>query len=478
MLRVSVDDLPRMTASQRHRRGCDHEAVFVRVSPKERTNVKKLLFVLALSLLTMTFSFSVVAQEDCVISFLTVWSGEDELPNWENMVAPFTEETGCTIEVESTRDIVPVLTTRVEAGNPPDIAGVPSFGAIRTFLEGGEVAPLDFLDAARMQEQFGDVWMELGTWEGTLYGIFPRAAIKSLVWYSPSAFEDAGYEVPETWDDMIDLCEQIEDDGAACFSIGLESAAASGWPATDWIEDIMLRTNSLETYDAWVNGEIAWNSEEVTRAWEAFGEIVGNDNFQFGGSQATLSTNFGDAACPLFTNPPGAYMHRQASFIQSFIMDCPGGANLVPGEDFDFFFFPPIDEEFGSPALGSADLFVMFNDTPGARQLIEYLTQPEALAGWLEGGGSGIATNNQFSMDNYPDVLTRRAAEVLQEATAFRFDASDQMPGDVNQAFWTGTLNFVQNPDDLENILSTIEDVARSAYGASGTGEATEEAGG
>jgi alpha-glucoside transport system substrate-binding protein len=427
--------------------------------------MSKVLRLLALSLLLLiVFPVAVTAQDECVISFLTVWSGEDELPNWENMVAPFVEETGCTIEVESTRDIVPVLTTRVEAGNPPDIAGVPSFGAIRTFLEEGDVQPLDFLDMERMQSQFGDSWLELGTFNGSLYGIFTRAAVKSLVWYSPPAFEAAGYEVPQTWDELLDLCEQIEEDGAACFSVGFESAAASGWPATDWIEDIMLRTNSLEVYDQWVNHEIAWTSEEITRAWETFGEIVGNPAYQFGGSEGTLATNFGEAACPLFTDPPGAYLHRQASFMQSFIMSCPGGEDLVPGEDFDFFFFPPIDEEFGTPALGGADLFVLFSDKPEAQQLIDFLTQPEALTGWLEGGGSGIATNREFPLDNYPDALTRRSAEILQQATAFRFDASDLMPGDVNQAFWTGTLDFVQNPDNLPQILETIEGIAETAY--------------
>jgi alpha-glucoside transport system substrate-binding protein len=426
---------------------------------------KSLVVVLAVVFVLGLAPGALSAQDDeCVISFLTVWSGEDELPNWESMIQPFVEETGCTIEVESTRDIVPVLTTRVEAGNPPDIAGVPSFGAIRTFLEQGDVVPLDFLDMDRMAEQFGEVWLELGTYDGTLYGVFPRAALKSLVWYSPPAFEAAGYEVPTTWDEMLELCETIFDDGAACFSVGLEAAAASGWPATDWIEDVMLRTNDLETYDAWVSHDIAWTSDEVTRAWEAFGDIVGNEDYLYGGAAGTLSTNFGEAPCPLFTDPPGAYLHRQASFIQSFIQDCPGGENLVPGEDFDFFIFPPIDEEYGTPGLGAADLFVMFNDNDNSRALIEFLSQPEALNGWLESGGSGIATNNQFPMDQYPDVLSARAAELLQQVDSFRFDGSDLMPGDVNQAFWTGSLNFVQTPDDLPQILETIEATASEAY--------------
>jgi alpha-glucoside transport system substrate-binding protein len=421
-----------------------------------------LIVVLALTLVVTPASLS---AQDCVISFLTVWSGEDELPNWENMVAPFVEESGCTIEAESTRDLNAVLTTRVEAGNPPDITAAPSSSTMQTFIEEGEIVPLDFLDMDRMQTQFGDVWINLGTINGTLYSVFPRAAIKSLVWYSPPAFEAAGYEVPTTWDELLALCDQIVDDGAACFSIGLESSAASGWPATDWIEDIMLRTASLETYDAWVNHEIDWTGEEVSRAWQTFGDIVGNEDYQFGGSAGTLATNFGDAPCALFTDPPGAYLHRQASFIQSFITSCPGGDALVPGEDFDFFGFPTIDEEFGNPGLGAADSFVLFTDNENTRALIEFLTQPEAMAGWLEGGGSGIAINKEFPLDLYPDALTRRAAEVLASVDAFRYDASDQMPGDVNQAFWTGTLDFVSDTGALSGILETIESIADEAYG-------------
>jgi alpha-glucoside transport system substrate-binding protein len=428
-------------------------------------NKRFVLFLVVVLMLTMVVvPASTSAQGDCVITFLTVWSGEDELPNWENMVKPFTEKTGCTIEAESTRDLNAVLTTRVEAGNPPDITAAPSNSTLRTFIADGDVVPLDFLDMDRMQKQFGDVWLNLGTVDGKLYSVFPRAAIKSLVWYSPPAFKAAGYEVPKTWDELIALCNQIVDDGSACFSIGLESGAASGWPATDWIEDIMLRTNSLDTYDAWVNHGIKWTSPEVTKAWETFGQIVGNQDFQFGGSAGTLSTNFGDAPCPLFTDPPGAYLHRQASFIQSFIMSCPGGDKLVPGEDFDFFPFPTIDEQYGNPGLGAADSFILFTDNENTRALIDFLTQPDTMAGWLKGGGSGIAVNKEFPADQYPDALTRRAAEVLAGVDSFRYDASDQMPGDVNQAFWTGTLDFVGKPDSLTDILTTIDGIADKAY--------------
>lgn len=431
-----------------------------------------LLLILALGLALVPVAAG--AQGSCTVSFLTVWSGEDELPNWNNMIAPWEQQTGCTVDVTSTRDLVPVLTTQVEAGSPPDIAGVPSFGAIKTFLDQGDVIPLNFLDMDRMQQQFGKVWLDLGSVNGTLYGIFTRAAVKSLIWYNKPAFDAAGYTIPATWDDLLALCDQIVNDGSACFSIGLESGAASGWPGTDWIEDIMLRTAGPDAYDAWINHGISWTGPEVTKAWQTFGDIVGNQDYQYGGSAGTLATNFGDAPCPLFTDPPGAFLHRQASFIQSFILQCPGAENLVPGTDFDFFGFPQIDPMYGNPIEGSADLFVAFNDNPNVESLITFLTQPDALTGWLQGGGSGIATNNQFSMDNYPDVLTRRAAEVLQSASSFRFDASDLMPGDVGQAFLTGVLDFVQNPDQLPDVLQTIEDVATTSYApAEATPEAT-----
>jgi alpha-glucoside transport system substrate-binding protein len=169
----------------------------------------------------------------------------------------------------------------------------------------------------------------------------------------------------------------------------------------------------------------------------------------------------------LFTDPPGAFLHRQASFIQSFITACPGGDKLVPGKDFDFFAFPTIDATYGNPGLGAADSFVLFKDNENTRALIEFLTQPDTMAGWLKGGGSGIAVNKEFPPADYPDALTRRAAEVLASVDSFRYDASDQMPGDVNQAFWTGTLDFVNDTSKLPDILKTIEDIAKKAYASS-----------
>jgi alpha-glucoside transport system substrate-binding protein len=258
---------------------------------------------------------------------------------------------------------------------------------------------------------------------------------------------------------LIALSDKIVADGGTPWSIGVESEAASGWPATDWIEDIMLRTAGPDIYDKWVNHEIAWTDDAVKEAWELFGEIVLNEDYVYGGTTGVLTTNFGEAATPLFTDPPGAYMHRQASFITGFFPE-----GLEAGTDYDFFPFPSIDPQYGVPVLGGADLIVMFNDREETREFMKYLASPEPQEIWAAKGGGFISPNKAVSLDAYPDDLTRKMAEMVVNAEVFRFDASDLMPAAVGSgSFWTGTLDFISG-EDLDAILAEIEESAVDAY--------------
>ncbi len=395
------------------------------------------------------------------VSVIAVWGGA-ELDSFRAMVAPWEEETGATVEYEGTRDIEAVLTTRIAGDNPPDVAGLPGPGQLLAWAEEGELVDVStFLDMDALREDYDEGWIELARLDDGLYGVFIKATVKSFVWYSPPAFEAAGYEVPETWNEMIALSEQIVADGGTPWCIGLESGAASGWPGTDWIEDIMLRT-ALDVYDNWWQYEdISWTDDEIRNAWEMWGTIVTNEDFVWGGTTGVLATNFGEAVYPLLEEPAGCYMHRQATFIQDFLMD--QFPEAVPQEDFNYFMFPPIDEAYGSPMLVAGDLFGMFNDTPAARSLIEWLISAEAQQIWAERGGF-IAPNRQVPADVYPDVLIGQAAEMLATADVVRFDASDMMPSAVNDAFWSGILEFVENPDQLDQILQSIDEIAQEAY--------------
>ncbi|MDR5696453.1 MAG: ABC transporter substrate-binding protein [Armatimonadota bacterium] len=395
------------------------------------------------------------------VTVLGVWGGA-ELESFREMVRPFEQRTGITVEYEGTRDLNAVLTTRIQAGNPPDVAGLPGPGQMAEFARAGHLKPLDdVVDAQQMGEEYAQTWRDLGSVEGRLYGIFVKTSLKGLVWYNPKAFQAAGYQVPTTFDELMALTERIAAEGKTPWCIGLESGAASGWPATDWIEVLLLKSAGPQTYDQWYRHEIPWEDPEVRDAWEKFGRIVGNPQYVYGGRQGVLSTNFGESPFPMFTDPPGCYLHHQATFIQDFIQR--QYPNLVAGEDFDFFAFPAPNPQFANAVVAAGDLFGMFNDTPQARALLRYLTTADAQAIWVKRGGA-LSPNRHVSLDDYPDPLSRRAAEILVGADIARFDASDLMPEAVNNAFWRGTLDFVNDPNRLQEILARLERIARESY--------------
>jgi len=395
------------------------------------------------------------------VSVLAVWGGSEQ-ESFLAMIEPFEEATGITVEYTGTRDLNAVLTTRVQAGNPPDLAGLPGPGQMAQFARDGALVPLsDVLDMDKYEQEYSQTWIDLATGDGDLVGVFVKAATKGLIWYSPPVWAEAGYEIPATWDEMMALSQEIAETGVTPWSVAVESGAASGWPGTDWLEDIVLRQSGPEVYEQWYLGEIAWTSDEIRRAWETWGQIVADPNMVFGGAATILTTPFGNVGDPLFMDPPQAYMAHQASFITDFFLT--NFPDLVPVEDFDFFPFPPFAEGDPARTVMAGDLFGMFNDTPQARALIRYLVTPEAQAIWVERGGA-ISPNQGVPLELYPDELSRKAAELLTSVETAVFDASDLMPEAMNNAFWTAILDYIQSPGDLDGILANLDDVQADAY--------------
>jgi alpha-glucoside transport system substrate-binding protein len=258
--------------------------------------------------------------------------------------------------------------------------------------------------------------------------------------------------VPTTWDELIALMDMIVADGDTPWCIGIESGAATGWPATDWMEEFMLRTTSLENYDAWTTGDLAFSSPEVKNAAETLAEIWFNEDYVFGGTNAIVSTFFGDSPAPMFEDPPRCWMHKQGNFITGFF---PEGAEA--GVDYDFFYLPGIDEAYGKPFLVAGDIMAMFNDRPEVRALMEYFTTPQSAGGWLENGGA-LAAHQTATPDMYGAELERGIAELVLEATSFRFDGSDLMPGEVGAgSFWKGMTDWVSGSADLDTVLAEID---------------------
>ena len=397
-----------------------------------------------------------VTGEIGVVNVLGVWGGT-ELENFQAMIAPWEAATGNAMGFSGTRDLIAILTTRVAAGNPPDVAILPNPGQMIELAADGELVDLSsFLDMTVINAQYAQGWIDLGTTDGSLTGIFMKAASKGTVWYNPKFFDTMGYVVPTTWDEMIALSDQMVADGVAPWSVAVESGAASGWPGTDWIGEILLHESGGDVYDQWVNHEIPWTDPAVKSAFEKFGQIALTPGYVPGGGIAALATNFVNGSYLPYTDPPGAAMYYLGSFTEGFI--AAQFPDLVPGEDYAFFPFPTIDPQFAGGVTGAADVVVAFNDDPATRSFIEYLASAEAQQIWAEIGGF-ISVNSDVSLDAYTE-LARLSAEQLTGATIFRFDADDQMPSAVQSAFWAGILEYLQNPADLDDILADIEAVA------------------
>jgi len=382
------------------------------------------------------------------VSVIGTWGGDEE-EAFRAMIAPFEAETGITVEYTGTRDLNAVLTTGVASGILPDLAGLPGPGQMAEFADRGALVDLGtVLDVDEYTEQTAPAFVELGTVEGQLSGVFIKSAVKGFIWYDVEQFTG---EAPATWEDLQALPNDPAD---SKWCVAVESEAASGWPGTDWIEDFVLRQSGPEVYDAWVAGEQAWTSPEIRGAFEAFGEVVANS---FGGPDYILNTPFGEGGNPLFEEPPGCLFHHQASFITSFFQEQGGAAP----EDYDFFPFPDINPEFAGSLTGAGDLFGMFNDTPQSRALMNYLVTPEAQQIWVDIGG---ALSGNREVTEYPDEISQRSAEALVNAEIFRFDASDLMPEAMNNAFWSAILQYVQTPGDLDRILTELDATQESAY--------------
>lgn len=384
---------------------------------------------------------------------------EDEV-KFNNTYVDFTKATGITVQFVGTKEFEANIGTRLAAGDAPDIIDFPQPGLLATFVKQGKIldaaklVPMDWLKKNYLQS-----WLDMSTMVGpdgnpVQGGVWQSFSAKSLVWYPKKAFDAAGYKVPTTWAELMTLTDQIAKDGDTPWCIGIESGAATGWPATDWTEDLMLRTTSLENYDKWVRGELKFASPEVKKAIETFGAIWTNDADVLGGRKAIATTYFGNAPVPMFDDPPKCWLHRQANFITSFF---PKDKNLQFGVDYDFFYLPVVDDQHGKPVLVAGDLLAATNDKPATQAVMQYGATGEGIRRWLEAGGK-LSPHNDADLKWYGDPVEAKVAEMVKGATAVRFDASDLMPGAVGSgSFWKGMTDWITGTKDLDTVLKEID---------------------
>jgi alpha-glucoside transport system substrate-binding protein len=389
------------------------------------------------------------------VDVLGIWGGA-ELESFEALVAPWEASTGGKLDFFGQRGIGAAITIGVEAGRPPDVAIPAEVGLFQGFAKNGDLTPLS--ECAGLEEKikanYPQAFIDLGTVDGTLYAFFMKADGKGTIWYNPGFFQENGYEpltADATFDDLLDLSQQIADGGTTPWSIGVESGADSGWPGTDWIQAILLNqvTGGAEVNDGLIDGSIPFTDDRSKEAWEKFGEIaLPEANTVQGGATGINATGFLDAIFPPFQDPPTAALHHQAGFAAGEITG--QFPDAVAGENYDFFPWP------GGAVIGSANIVYAFNSDETTCSFLDHLASAEAQEIWVNRGGF-TSVHTGVSLDAYPDAVTRAAAERLTTAEVFRFDLDDAIGQPLQGVFFTGVTEYLADPGSLDTILAAIE---------------------
>lgn len=374
---------------------------------------------------------------------------------------PFEECTGAKVKWEANRDFEAQLPVRVKAGNAPDVAYFPQPGLLSTIVRQnpGKVIPVGELAEKYVDENYAPEWKTYGTVDGKYYGVPVGANAKSFVWYAPKMFEEKGYQVPTTWDELMALTEKIaaENPEAKPWCAGIESGPATGWPATDWVEDMMLRSVTPEEYDQWVAGELKFNDPKVVAAIDMAGSILRNEKYVnggLGGVKTIATTSFTEAGLPILDGE--CFMHRQASFYQAN-----WGEGVEVGEQGDVWaFYLPGKTTDTKPVLGGGEFAAAFRDAPEVKAFQAYLASPEWSneKGKATPNGGWLSANKKLDPANLAKPIDKLSYEILTDSkTVFRFDGSDLMPSAVGAgSFWKGMTDWISLNKPTQEVADTI----------------------
>lgn len=412
--------------------------------------IKKTLIAGASALALASMASSVMAADykgpnlkGEVVTITCPWTGAEETI-FKKVISVFEKSTGATVKHSCSQSSEQQIVIDIKAGSPSNISVFPQPGLAANMAAIGGLVPLGDKANNFVKTNFaaGSSWADLGTYANKagkkeFFGLFYNVNVKSLVWYIPENFKEKGYKVPKSMEELQDLTKKMAADGGAKpWCIGLGSDAATGWPATDWVEDFMLRTQTPAVYDGWVDNSIKFNDKRVVEAIEAYGAIAKNDAYVDGGAKAVATVSFKDSPKGMFGSPPKCYMHRQASFIPAFF---PEGK----AEEADFFYFPSYaSKKLGNPVLGGGTIMTITKDSKGSRAFMEFLQHPQAHETWMAEGGF-LTPHKGADINKYKNKALKKQGEILLGATTFRFDGSDLMPGAIGAgSFWKGMVNY------------------------------------
>jgi alpha-glucoside transport system substrate-binding protein len=370
---------------------------------------------------------------------------------------PWEQQTGAKLAYTGTRDAETQVRTAAEAGGTalPDIFFAPQPGLIKDLGKSITPVPQDLV--TKMKSDLNPFLVTLGTVNNQVLGVPVKSDLKSLVWYSPKVFQQHNYKIPQTWDEMLALGDQMKKDGITPWCVGIQSGDATGWPMTDWIEDIMLRLNGPDVYDKWVNHQIPFNDPQVKAAAQKLADIWFKDGNVVGGREAIASTAFANAGLPILDG--GCGMYRISNFYGSNFTQSKADTTFGENGDVNVFYLPTMSDKFGKVTLTAGLYAVAFNNKPETLSALSYLESVDYANTRAKVQTSGfLSPNKNIDVNSYGNPLDKQLATILKNANPVRFDGSDAMPSVVGAgSFWKEGTNWVNGTEDLDTFLNNVE---------------------
>ncbi len=384
-----------------------------------------------------------------------------EQQRYEDAWKPFEDCTGIDIVYEGSDQFEAQLPTRIAGGNAPDLAWIPQPGLLAKLVSQGGVVPAPQGVADNVDKYWNPAWKDYGTVDGTFYAAPNSSNMKSFVWYSPKVFADKGYTVPTSWDELMTLSDQMVKDGIKPWCGGIESGGATGWPATDWLEQIVLRQFGGDVYDQWIAHTVLFDSPQINDAMGTLQAWMKNPDYVnagFGNIQTIATTAFQDAGKPILDAKCG--MLQQASFYAAQWPTFKADAKVAEDGDVFAFYLPQMDESVAAnPVVGGGEFTTAFSDRPEVAAVQTYLSSAEFATARAAQPGGWVSANSGVPLETYTDPISKLSAQYLTDPNGvFRFDASDLMPAAVGAgSFWTGMTAWFGTDESTTDVLKSID---------------------
>ena len=395
------------------------------------------------------------------ITIFSLWGGSEQ-EAFQKVLTQFTKQTGIKTKYEAARDFLPVIRTRLAAGNPPMVAIIPRPGFVDELARDDALISLEDLglDPDKINENYSSTWTDLATFDDTAYGVVAKANSKSVIWYKPNSFQQNGFQIPKTWDDLLNVTKEYKAKGETPWAVGAQGRDNS-WTLTDWFENIYARQAGQDNYSKLFSGDLAFNDQTVKDALNEMVKIV-NDQYVSGGINTALSIGFVDGIGLVFGKQPKAEMYMEGGFVGGIAL---GQVNpsLKVGQDIDSFEWPTIDEAQGNPLVGGGDVAAAFVNNEDVAKLIEFLSTPEAGKTWVSTGAI-VSPNKGVTDAAYPNELVKKEADQVKNAKSFLFDGSDLLPGTLGQEFGTLLQKIIKAPNNMDTLLDDYQAAAEKAF--------------